>query len=273
MNLRLQLKLFLRSFFLQAGWNFAKYQNLGFTFIMLPFLRQLYKDDPEALPGVMQRYLDTFNTNPVMASFCFGALAKQEEAIVKKQSLTDYKEQVMEWNGIRRGLSITAASIGDRLFWGTLKPLTLLLAIFIWMLLGINFFETHLLQTVPDADVYIAIIAAFVVYNAIAWYVRWKGLRIAYDSNEATCFGLTYFDWNRIIYHLKRAGFLFTAFLLLFGVYRYFSQMPYHDLYFMSRAVLVVFFVMLSFVTRRLRIPNVYLYIIAVITFSIACIF
>ena len=273
MDLKLRIHLFLRSFFLQAGWNFVKYQNLGFTFIMLPFLRRLYKDDPEALPSVMQRYLDTFNTQPIMASFCFGALAKQEEAIAQKQSLKDYKEQVLEWNGVRRGLSITAASIGDRLFWGTLKPLTLLLAIFIWMLLGINFFETHILRPMPVAYVYIAIIVAFAAYNIIALYVRWIGLQIGYKSDESSCFGLTCFDWNRTIYYLKRIGFLFTAFLLLFGVYRYFSQMHSRDLYFLSRAVLVVFFVILSFVTRRLRIPNVYLYITAVITFSVACIF
>ena len=30
-----------------------------------------------------------------------------------------------EWNSMKRSLSITTASIGDRLFWGTLKPFTL----------------------------------------------------------------------------------------------------------------------------------------------------
>ena len=273
MNFWLRVNLFLRSFFLQAGWNFAKYQNLGFAFVMLPFLRKLYRNDPEALPTVMQRYLDTFNTQPVMASFCFGALAKKEEDIAKKQTITEYKEQVMEWNGIRRGLSITAASIGDRLFWGTLKPLTLLLAVFIWMLLGINFFETRVLQSMPPFAVYIAGLTAFIVYNAIAWFVRWKGIQIGYQSDESSCYGLTYFDWNRAIYRLKRIGFLFSAFLVVFGVYRYFSQMNFRQNYFISRAVLVLFFVILSFVTRRLRIPNVYLYLASVVVFSVVCLF
>ena len=273
MDFRLRVSLFLRSFLLQAGWNFSKYQNLGFAFIMLPFLRKLYQKDPEDLPTVMQRYLDTFNTNPVMASFCFGALAKKEEDIAKKQSITEYKEQIMEWNGIRRGLSITAASIGDRLFWGTLKPLTLLLAIFIWMLLGINFFETRVLQPMSPIDVYVAGLAALLVYNSAAWLIRWKGLQIGYESDESSCYGLTCFDWNRTIYLLKRIGSVCTALLIVYGVYRYFSLMDYRQAYFLSRAVLVLFFIVLSFITRRLRIPNIYLYLTAVFAFSLACIF
>ena len=79
-----------------------------------------------------------------MASFCLGALAKQEEQIAHAQSLSDFKSKINEWNGIHRSLSITTASIGDRLFWGTLKPLTLLLALFIWLALGVNFFELYL---------------------------------------------------------------------------------------------------------------------------------
>ena len=273
MEPKLRMNLFLRSFFLQAGWNFAKYQNLGFTFIMLPVLKRLYKHDPEALPAVMQRYLDTFNTHPVMASFCFGALAKQEEVIAKAHSVTEYKEQVMEWSGIRRGLSITAASIGDRLFWGTLKPLSLLLAILIWMLLGINFFETTYLPAIPTVYVCLAAAMAFISYNAVALFVRWKGLEIGYACDETNCFGLTRFDWNRTIYNLKRLGLLFTAALLVFGVYRYFIQMPKQDIYFLSRAILVLFFVILSFITRRLRIPNIYLYVAAVLVFSLVCLF
>ena len=39
MKFSIQLSLFLRSFFLQAGWNYMKYQNLGLTFTMLPFLK------------------------------------------------------------------------------------------------------------------------------------------------------------------------------------------------------------------------------------------
>ncbi len=273
MNLKLRINLFLRSFFLQAGWNFAKYQNFGFAFIMLPVLRRIYKDEPETLSAVMQRYLDTFNTHPVMASFCFGALAKQEESVSRAHSVTEYKEQIMEWGGIRRGLSITVASIGDRLFWGVLKPLSLLLTVLILMLIGVNFFETRVLYTIPLIYVFLAVGMAFVSYNIIALFVRWKGLQISYESNEKNCFGLTSFDWNRTIYNLKKLGFIFTALLIVLGVYLYFREMLPRDIYFLSRAILVLFFVILSFITRQLRIPNIYLYLASVLIFSLVCLF
>ncbi len=268
----LRVNMFIRSFFLQAGWNYVKYQNIGFAFVMLPFLRRLYRQDKEVLPTVLQRYLETFNTHPVMASFCFGAMAKQEETVAAARSITDYKEQVTEWLGARRGLSITAASIGDRLFWGTLKPLTLLLAIFIWMLLGINFFEISQPQTPPLLYVFSACGVAFVVYNSVALAVRWQGLRLGYEGDEKNCFGLTRFDWNRTIYQAKRLGIGFAVGLILFGVYRYFNGVQV-DVDFMARALLVLFFVIISFVTRRLRIPNVYLYLTAVVVFNMVCLF
>ena len=270
MNFSMHLRLFLRSFFLQTGWNFVKYQNVGLTFIMLPFLRKLYKQDQEALPAVITRYLDNFNTQPVMASFCIGALAKKEEAVAQAKSVTDFKEQVTEWTAARRGLSITAASIGDRLFWGTLKPLTLLLAIFIWLCLGVNFFEIELLENPLVFDALCAGAVAFFVYNSVALFVKWQGITIAYNSDEKTCFGLTKFDWNKTIYYAKHIGLILTAGLILFGVYHYFNELEL-NLYFITRAVLVLFFVMISFLTRKLKVPNMYVYIAAVIIFSIAC--
>ena len=269
----IRFNMFIRSFFLQAGWNFVKYQNLGFTFVMIPFLRHLYKDDREALPTVLQRYLSVFNTNPVMASFCFGAMAKQEEIIKQTSALAAYKEQVTLWTGTRRGLSITAASIGDRLFWGTLKPLTLLLGIFIWMLLGIPFYATFLSDNIPTAYAFAGVLAGLVVYNSIAWFVRWQGIKKGYQADETSCCGLTCFDWNRTIYYAKRMGLLFAVALLLFGIYRYFSGIHTLNVSFIARATLVLCCVLAAFITRRLRIPNVYLYLAAAVTFSIVCLF
>lgn len=272
MDFWLRLNMFFRSFFLQAGWNFSKYQNLGFTFIMLPFLRRLYHDDPDALSTVLQRYLDTFNTHPIMASFCFGALAKQEMAIAKEHAVTAYKEQVMEWTGTRRGLAITAASIGDRLFWGALKPLTLLLAIFVWMLLGVNFLDISYTEQLPLFYVLIGGLVAFFVYNSVAQFVRWEGLKVGYDSDESACFGLTRFDWNRTIYNAKRIGLILSCLLIVYSAYRYLAYTRF-DIHFWARTALIVFFILLSLVTRKLRIANVYLYLVCLFIFIVICLF
>lgn len=270
MKFSLRLNMFFRSFFLQAGWNFVKYQNIGLTFVMLPFLTRLYKHDKEALPSVISRYLDGFNTQPVMASFCFGALAQKEEEAAKAKSLTDFKEKMTEWTGTKRGLSITTASIGDRLFWGTLKPMTLLVALFVWLLTGVDFFEIEDVVNPDTANAFGAAAAAFLIYNTIALFVRWQGLKLSFESNERTCFGLTKFDWNKTIYNAKRIGLGLATGLILFGVYHYFRGIRV-DLHFVTRAVIVLFFVMISFLTRKLKIPNLYLYLAAVVIFNIAC--
>ena len=271
MKFSMRLNLFLRSFFLQTGWNYMKYQNLGLTFVMMTKKKKVYQDDQDALPSVLQRYLENFNTQPIMASFCFGALARQEEAVAQAESLTKFKEKVTEWASIKKGLSITTASIGDRLFWGALKPLTLLMALFIWLLLDINFFEIELPAHTPFLYAVCAGGAAFFAFNAIALFVKWQGLKISYHANEKTCYGLTRFDWNKTIYNAKRIGIVLAVGMILFGIYHYLKDFREVDVHFITRAVIVLFFVMISFVTRKLRIPNMYLYLAAVGVFNIVC--
>nr|QGT50870.1 PTS mannose transporter subunit IID [uncultured Elusimicrobia bacterium] len=273
MNFAMRLNIFLRSFFLQTGWNYMKYQNVGLTFVMLPFLKKLYEHDKDALPSVLARYLETFNTQPVMASFCFGALAQKEEAVAHAKTLADFKEKVTEWTAIRRSLSITAASIGDRLFWGALKPLTLLLALFIWLALGVNFFEGCDAQTITPWAAFAAGLTAFLIFNAIALFVKWEGIKISFQQDENACFGLTRFDWNKTIYNAKRLGLLMTAGMLAYGIYYYLKDFKELDAHFYARAAIILVFVCLSFVTRKLKIANMYLYLAAVLAFNIVCLF
>lgn len=273
MNFKLQLTLFLRSFFLQTGWNYRNYQNIGLTFVMWPFLKKLYKQDKDALPSVLMRYLQNFNTHPVMASFCFGALARQEEEIVKTKTAKELEDQIKLWAEIKRSLSITTASIGDRLFWGTLKPLSLLTALFIWLLSGVNFFEIQLPPHLSFWYAFSAGAVAFIVFNSIALFVKWEGIQISYNNEDHRCFGLTDFDWNKTIYNAKRLGLIFTIGMILIGIYYFMQTSHAQSVQFLTRAILVLFFISISFITRRLRIPNMYLYLVAVIVFNIVCYF
>ena len=270
----MQYKLFFRSFFLQTGWNFSKYQNLGLAFVMEPFLRQVYQQEPDILPSVLERYLENFNTQPVMASFCFGALAKQEERLASAKPLATYRERLSEWNSLKRSLSITTASLGDRLFWGTLKPFTLLLALCIWLLLNVNFFEIAPNQVLIAADVFGACIVSFFAFNAVALYVKYRGIDLSYNAPNNGCFGLTQYDWNRTIYNAKRFGMLLAIVLLLWGVFYFVHDLEHLlGIQFITRAVIILFFVSISFMTRNLRIPNMYLYIAAMLIFNLVYLF
>lgn len=266
-----QLQLFCRSFFLQAGWNYMKFQHIGLTFVMLPFLKKLYRQDKDALPSVLSRYLETFNTQPIMASFCIGALAKQEEKIAHSSSMQVFNEEVALWDALKQELTITTASIGDRLFWGTLKPMTLLLALFIWVAMGVNFFEVELPTQLPVWLALSASVAAFVAFNAVALFIKWSGLKISYAGNERNCYGLTGFDWNKTIFYARRIAFLLAVAMLVTGLYEFLKEVVLLDVHFVTRALIVLFFICICFITRRLRIPNMYLYLAAVAVFNIVC--
>jgi len=269
MRFLMRLNLFWRSFFLQATWNYIKYQNVGLAFVMWPFLKHLYRRHPEELPQVMNRYLETFNTHPVMASFCFGALARQERKLVKKQRLEILRENRLDWEGIKRGLSITTASIGDRLFWGALKPLTLLAALFIWLALDVNFLEVRPLVK-PESYIFLGVICAFVLFNAIALFVRWKGFQIGYMAKEGSCYGLTKFDWNQTIYYAKKIGIWLAIGMLFFAAYYFLKDFNgLSDFQLKTRAIAIGVFVLVSFITRKLRVPNMYLYLAVFVMFNI----
>lgn len=270
----MHFRLFIRSFFLQAGWNYSKYQHLGLAFTVYPFLKKLYAQEPQALPSVLQRYLESFNTQPAMASFCIGALLRQEERIAHAKTVALHQERLVEWSGIKRSLSITAASIGDRLFWGALKPLTLLLALCAWLLLQVNFFEVNPSRIADRWEIWAPCLAAFFAFNVMALFVKWKGISLSYFAPNNGVFGLTRFDWNKTIYRAKQLGVALSVILLLWGVlYFVHGWEAFLGVQFITRAVMVLFFVSISFMTRDLRIPNMYIYIIAMILFNLVYLF
>ena len=273
MNFSLQLRIFLRSFFLQAAWNYMRFQNIGFAFVMLPVLKRIYKKDSDELPSVLVRYLENFNTHPVMASFCYGALARQEEILAQEKSLPRYTEKIAAWKEIRRSLSITTASIGDRFFWGALKPFTLLIAILLLLCMGISIFEINEEGSVGQLTVLLAAGIAFVLYNSIALWVRWKGISLGYRNNAKECFGLTHFDWNRTTYIIKRAGVVFSCLMLGFAIICFLQGFEGFDFHLVTRMLLVGACVALSLITHRLRIANMYVYIVMMVIFNIACFF
>jgi PTS system mannose-specific IID component len=117
------LRMYLRSFLLQASWNFDKLQNLGFFYLMLPGLRVLYGDEIPA--EVRQRHGSYFNTHPYFAPLVAGTILRLEACqLAGETSVVDaetYKEMVMA----------PFAAMGDALFWGGVRPLAALIGLFL----------------------------------------------------------------------------------------------------------------------------------------------
>ena len=150
----------------------------------------------------------------------------------------------------------------------------LLLALFIWLALNINFFEPTPQRGLSCLDVFGACIVVFFAFNAVALFVKWKGISLSYDAPNNGCFGLTQFDWNKTIYNTKLFGMLLALGLLLGGLYYFLHDLAsFLGLQFITRAIIVLFFVSISLMTRDLRIPNMYLYIAAMLVFNIVYLF
>ena len=111
-------RVFWRSLYLQAVWNYRSLQNIGFAWLMGSVLRACGHRDGEV--RARKDHMGFFNTNPVLSTFVAGAVAKAErdldEGTIERTSLESLKSAV----------ATSLASKGDRLFWAGLKPLAVL---------------------------------------------------------------------------------------------------------------------------------------------------
>ncbi len=261
-------KIFLRTFLLQMFWNYRKMQNIGRLFIVMPVLEELYKDRPEMLKRAIARNLDAFNSNPVMSVYSLGSMIKQEEKIAQTDPLKLPSEE-REWRVISISTANTAASLGDRLFWATLKPFSLVVLIIILYAVQIHTLKN--IETPQDLilSAVIAIVASLLVYNIPALTIRYKGLKDSYNGTEDDFYGLIKLNWNKIIYHLKTLGQFLTCCIFIYSIYISFAgENLSADV--ITRLALMLSFLVLTLWTKRLNIPNIYLYILATVIFCAA---
>lgn len=114
--------MFWRSLFLQAAWSYERLQSLGFAFAVLPVLRTLYPDPAERAARVRE-HLSYFNTQPYLASFVLGAVARME------RDQRDLPERPANVSALKSALAAPLGALGDSFFWGGIKPLAAVLAV------------------------------------------------------------------------------------------------------------------------------------------------
>ncbi|MDR0953057.1 MAG: PTS system mannose/fructose/sorbose family transporter subunit IID [Elusimicrobiota bacterium] len=263
-----RFSIFLRTFLIQGFWNFSQMQNLGALFVMDTTLKRLYKPGSDAYLRALVRNMETFNTNPVMSSYSIGAMIRQEEVLASSKK-EDFEEQEREWRIIRATTANTAASIGDRLFWATLKPLSLVFCILVLFASEIQVIHEEIYKGEMLLKVFLAVLAALLVYNIPSIAVRLRGLKDSYQGNEENFYGLINLNWNKAITFLKTLGQIFTVFIIFYGIYIVFGNSSLNPDS-IARMSLLVAFIILSIFMKKLNIPNIFLYIIAAIVFGIA---
>ena len=101
------IQILLRSLTIQASFNFKRMQNLGFTFTMLPQLRNY---DPQRVIHSLASHLQMFNTHPYFTAAVVGSIVRLEE-----------EGDTLEADHLKKAVMGPYAAIGDSFFWGALR--------------------------------------------------------------------------------------------------------------------------------------------------------
>ena len=117
------INMILRSFFLQACWNFKRMQNVGFCFSICPVIKKLW-DDPLKRKEVVKRHLDFFNSHPYCVSIILGVIARLEEEATQHEEV-----DIGQINKIKTGMMGPLAALGDTVYWGMFRPAVALLGV------------------------------------------------------------------------------------------------------------------------------------------------
>lgn len=151
-------RVFLRSFFVQSVWNYRSLISVGFGICLIPVLKRLYSDT-ESRRAFLNRHLKYFNAHPYMASYALGVSIHLEEAMASGNAEAGPKLERM-----KSLLVSILGAVGDRLFWSTIKPCSLIIGITL-----LFFLEDPALQLAGLA-------ATFLIYNLPHLYLRYNGI-------------------------------------------------------------------------------------------------
>jgi PTS system mannose-specific IID component len=174
-----------RSFAIQGSWNYRTLIGTGFAFALMPALREIYRDRPEALRDAAERHVQIFNSHPYLAGVALGAVARLEAEEVDPRVIERFKAAV-------RG---SLGAIGDQLVWAGWRPVSALIGIAAFAL---------------GAPWWVGVIAFLVVYNTGHVVLRVWSFRLGFRHGMAVGEQLRHRHIGALQVQIARAG----AFLL-----------------------------------------------------------
>lgn len=189
-------KMMLRSFYIQAVWNFERLQNLGFLFSVVPLIKRLYPRKEKRVE-VINRHLEFFNTHPYMASFVVGVVTSLEEKMANSVGQIN-ADDIRTTKAVMSG---PLAAIGDTFFWATLRPFC--------ALIGVAF-----ILTLPRKSLLLGPLFFLLFFNIFALYIRFAGIWKGYVLGTGVVDILKKFDIQRLIYVVNILGSIVWVVLL-----------------------------------------------------------
>lgn len=117
------ITLVIRSFSIEASFNYERMMSLGYAYSIEPILKKLFTQ-PEELKSALQRHLGLFNTTSVASPFILGVSVSQEMSYHHDPTIP-----VDVINKTKTDLMGPLAGISDGIFWGTLRIISAVVGI------------------------------------------------------------------------------------------------------------------------------------------------
>jgi mannose/fructose/N-acetylgalactosamine-specific phosphotransferase system component IID len=196
-------KMFIRAFFIQALWNYERMQNIGFLFVLKPFLYKIYLNKDKRKEALL-RHLVFFNTHPYMANMIIAIIANMEKKMAEGSS----NEKISDTSAVKSAMEGPLAAIGDSFFWGTLRPLVALISISILIFLKTSdsWFEAY--------NILIPLLFIF-LYNIVHIFVRYRLMSMGFIFDRESITRLSKFDF-RLLWKMGQVGKLIISVATLF---------------------------------------------------------
>ncbi len=218
-NFRL-FSMFVRTFFLQSAWNFARMQNIGFSFVVEPSLKRIYPD-AENLKDALRRHLEFFNTHPYLA----GLMAAMTVRLEENAAQNDPSSRAAVYSRIvqlKERMCGPLAAIGDGCFWSgwrTTSALSAILAggmVYLWIAAGQR--DLYAMQYSRLAP-FVPACCFLILYNAFSLPLRAAMVWAGYRWGESCAVEIARYPVQKGIAAIRRSSlFLLAAVVVCFAV-------------------------------------------------------
>lgn len=195
-----------RLLLLQARWDTARMQGIGFAYAVDPWLGVCWAAEPQALVDARRRHLEYFNTHPIAAWLAAGVVCRQEAAAAALSGPAR-EAAIARIRSMKGTLGASLAGLYDSFFWGALRPAS--------ALAGVLAAQAAYHLGSPYAPAW-AVAAALAAYNIPALAARAYGLGRGLRDGERAVLELTALPVQSWILGLRRASVLGA--LAAFGI-------------------------------------------------------
>lgn len=155
-------KVFWRTMTLSSTYNYERMQGLGYVYSMIPVIDRYYDKKEEKIEAY-KRHFELFNTTPTMGGFITGLSTSME-----KEASLDPKFAKESINAVKVSLMGPFAGIGDSIFWGSLRIISL----------GVGI-------SLASQGSILGLLLHLLIFNVPAFLVRYYGVFAGYGMGSS----------------------------------------------------------------------------------------